>query len=113
MGNVVLLILVSLSFMLLVGSLNTGNEEFALDGKWKTAFISIFFVGLAGIFLHAIQFRNQPFLEWGWDNVQSHCNTDWFGSLILILIILLFISYITKEQKPSTKTTSSAKEGGD
>lgn len=111
MANVVLLILLSISFMLLVGSLNTGDEEFALTGGWKTTFITIFFVGLVGIFLHAIQYKNQPFLEWAWDYLQTKWNTNWFGSLILIAIMIGIMFYVTRDD--SRAKPAKSKEGGE
>lgn len=100
MANVVLLLLLSICFMLLVGSLNSGSKEFILEGGWKTTFYVIFFVGIVGIFLHAIQYQNKPFLEWAWDYLGSNWNTNWFGSLILIAVMLGFMVFITYEKKP-------------
>ena len=109
MANVVLLILVSISFMLLVGSLNTGQEEFALKDGWKTTFIGIFFVGLLGIFLHAIRYKGQPFLEYGWNFVRTKWDTQWFGSIIMIAILIGFMVFITHDKTPVKPKA----EGGD
>lgn len=111
LANVVLLLLLSISFMLLVGSLNTGDEEFALKGNWKTAFISIFFIGIVGIFLHAIEYRGQPYLEWAWDYIQTRWDTNWFGSLILILIMIGIMFYVTKDNPKIKK--DKADNGGE
>lgn len=104
LANVVLLVLLSICFMMLVGSLNTGDKEFQLEGKWKTTFMIIFFVGVVGIFLHAIHYKDQPFLEYAWDYITDNWDTNWFGSLILMSIIVGFMFFITKDpKKESTK----------
>lgn len=106
MANVVILLLLSICFMLLVGSLSTGDKEFALEGGWKTTFFVIFFIGIIGIFLHAIHYEDKPFTEWAWDYLTSNWDTNWFGSLILIAIMVGFMAFIThtpKEKKPEKK----------
>lgn len=111
MANIVLLLLLSITFMMLVGSLHTGDKEFALDKTWRNVFYGIFFVGIIGIFLHAIRYNDQPFLEWAWDYLQNNWGTNWFGSLILISIIIGFMVFITKD--PSKKDSGSSGGHGD
>ncbi|MBR9690060.1 hypothetical protein GOV08_00055 [Candidatus Woesearchaeota archaeon] len=116
MANVVLLILLSISFMLLLGSIHTGDEEFFLEkGPWRTAFTWLFFVGIIGVFLDAIHYKGQPFLEYAWDYVVQRWDTNWFGSLILIGILIGFMVFITKEPRPIKHKgggSSDSKEGG-
>ncbi len=107
MANVVVLMLLSICFMLLVGSLHTGDKEFALSGSWLKTFYVIFFVGILGIFLHAIHYNNQPFTEWAWDYLASHWDTNWFGSLILVSIMVGFMVYITNTPKEGKKDSES------
>jgi hypothetical protein len=111
MANVVILILLSICFMLLVGSLHTGEKEFALKDGWLKAFYVIFFVGIVGIFLHAIHYKDQPFTEYAWDYLTSNWDTNWFGSLILIAIMVGFMLFITytpdkKEKKTDSKEST-------
>lgn len=112
MANFVILILLGISFMMLVGSLQTGDKEFALSGGWKTAFYVIFFIGIMGIFLHAIHYKDQPFLEYAWDYTVDKWDTNWFGSLILIAIIVGFMVYITSSGESPKKASSSESGGG-
>ena len=109
MANVVILLLLSITFMLLVGSLHTGDKEFALEKGWLKAFYVIFFVGIVGVFLHAIHYKNQPFIEYAWDYLTSNWDTNWFGSLILIAIMVGFMVFITW----TPKNESSSKEKTD
>jgi hypothetical protein len=106
MANVVVLLLLSICFMLLVGSLHTGDKEFALSGSWLKTFYVIFFIGIVGIFLHAIHYEDKPFTEWAWDYLTSHWDTNWFGSLILVAIMVGFMVYITQTPKTEKKEES-------
>ena len=112
MANIVLLLLLSITFMLLVGSLHTGEKEFALDKTWRNVFYGIFFVGIVGIFLHAIHYNDQPFLEWAWEYLQNNWGTNWFGSVILIGIIIGFMLFITKDPSKGSGGSSDHGHGG-
>lgn len=100
LANIVLLLLLVVFFLLLVGSFfKEGAEEF-LTGGWRTFFMTIVFIGIVLIFLDALNWLG-PF----WDYLTAHWETRWVGSLILIIVIILFMWYITasKEEKPKEK----------
>lgn len=103
MANMVLLLLLSVTFMLLIGSFHTGDKEFFLEGWHKITFEIIMFVALIGIFLHAIQYKGQPYLVYAWNWLSNRWDTNAMGSVILILIMVGFMLYITSDKKPSKK----------
>jgi len=53
-AHVVLLLLLSVFFLLLVGSFHTGKKEFELDDKWKKFFTVLMFIGILLVFLNAM-----------------------------------------------------------
>lgn len=103
MGNMVILLMLSISFMMLVGSFHKGDEEFFLNDTYKNIFMVIMFVGIVGIFLHAIHYEGQPFLEYAWDWLDSKWDTNAVGSIIMILVMVGFMMYITSDKSDKKK----------
>jgi hypothetical membrane protein len=102
-SQVVILLLLSILFLLLVGSFYSEKElPVFLEGKWKYLFMIIMFVGILGIFLNAIKTEDgTSWLEWGWDKITNHFDSTAVGSIILIIVIIVFMFYIVKG--PSSK----------
>ncbi len=99
LANIVLLLLLVVFFMLLVGSFVKESEEpFFLEGGWKTLFMILLFIGIILIFLDALDWLSviKNFFS-------QYANTQWLGSLILIVLIILFMLYVTKSERPSKK----------
>lgn len=103
LANIVLLLLLSVFFLLLVGSFFKEGEDVFLQGKWRTFFMFIMFIGIVLIFLQALDWL-EPF----WNFLKDHWETQWVGSLILLVVIVLFMLYITrsKEELPPKKEKS-------
>ncbi len=95
-SQVVILLLLSILFLVLVGSFHKETEEgFFLDSPWKGAFMAIMFVGIITIFLNAIKTEEgQTWLSWIMDFTSTKWNTDWVASLILIGVIIGFMAYV-------------------
>lgn len=90
---VVILLMLSVLFLLLIGSFMKEGEGIALQGGWKTLFMFIMFVGIVLIFLNAI-----GWLQKFWDYVgQGGMGGEAVGSIILIIIIIVFMVYILRE----------------
>ena len=92
MANVVLLLILAISFMLLVGVF-FGSKEFTLESYpgWTKVFMVLMFLGVVAIFLNALDWLQYIFaLFVYWDS-------QWASSIILLLIVLGFIFFITKE----------------
>ena len=95
---VVLLFLVVL-FLLLVGSFFQEKQESVfLEGSWKTAFTIIIFIGLAFIFLDALNLLDTTF-----DFFRGTDRGELVGSAILLILIIMFMVYVTKERTSHEK----------
>lgn len=90
MANVVLLLLLSFSFLMLIGSFFKESEEGVfLEGFFKYVFMIIMFVGVIAVFLGALDWW-VPF----WDFLVDHWETNVVASIIFIAVIILFMWYI-------------------
>lgn len=93
-SNIVILLMAIVFFLLLIGTFYKEGEGVFLTGGWKILFMIIVFVGIVLIFLHAIGWLDE---FWGFVGEGSGGNA--VGSIILLLIIILFMVYIVKEPK--------------
>jgi hypothetical protein len=109
LANIVVLLLVSISFLLLVGSfMKQGDEPTYLESPWKQIFMVVMFIGVFLIFLHAIPTDDgSNWLEEGWDIIEDNWDTDWGGALIFILGVAVFMWWIVRPPKPRTTKSDS------
>ena len=98
LANTVLLLLLIVLFLVLIGSFFKEGEDVALEKGWRAFFMTAMFVGIVLIFLDALDWL-RPF----WDFLVDHWETQWVASLILLVFIVLFIAYITKDKKSAPK----------
>jgi hypothetical protein len=99
LANVVILLLVSVCFLLLIGSFYKETEEVFLEGTWRMVFMVIMFVGVVLIFLNAIRMEDgTSWLEFLYNTVATGLDSVVVGSLILIGIVIFFIWLITKDK---------------
>ncbi|MBS3142634.1 hypothetical protein J4464_04580 [Candidatus Woesearchaeota archaeon] len=105
-ANMVILLMLAVFFLLLVGSfMQEKPEGVILEGKWKIMFMVIMFVGIIGIFLHAIRLPSgQPFLEWLLQYIAYNFNSAVVGSIILMLVVIGFMYFIVRDRKVPEKT---------
>ena len=89
----VLLLLLSVLFLLLVGSFMKEGEGGFLKGNWNYFFMILMFVGIVLIFIYALGWWDQV-----WDFFRFQTGGEVVGSIILLVIIVLFIWYITKSE---------------
>ncbi len=111
-ANIVLLLMLSVFFLMLVGSFKKEGEGVFLESGWERFFMVFMFVGILLIFLNAIKLdsSNQycggtpqeecSFLTLVWNYVGQNWNSRAVGSIILIIVVVLFMWFITKEQTP-------------
>ena len=91
---VVLLFLIVL-FLLLVGSFFKEEPHGVfLEGGWKTTFMFIVFIGLVFIFLDALNLIDNVF-----GFLKGTDKGEIVGSILLLVVIVLFIMYVTQEKK--------------
>ena len=106
-ANMVVLILLSVFFLLLVGSFYRETEEVFLEGGWRTFFMLIMFIGIVAIFLEAIPTKTgEPWLEWFLKYVVRNFDSAAVGSIILIVVMVLFMYFITKDSGAPAKKKS-------
>jgi len=93
LASVVLLLILIISFMLLVGTLHTGEKEFSLEQfpGWIKFFMYISFIGIVLIFLNALGWLDSLF------SGAQNMNMEWVSSLIFLLILGAFIWFITRD----------------
>jgi len=92
MANMVLLLLLAVSFLLLIGSFAKETEDsVALSGTWKLLFEVIMFVGLVLIFLNALDW-----LTVIWDFVQQY--TSFIAAMLFLLGIAGFVYFIARPE---------------
>jgi len=98
----VILLMLSVLFLLLVGSFMKEGEGGFLTGNWNYFFMLMMFVGIVLIFVYALGWWDQI-----WDFFQFQTGGEVVGSIILIVIIVLFMWYIVKgESRTETKKES-------
>ncbi len=91
---VVILFLIVL-FLLLVGSFFK-EEPYAFfleKGGWRTTFMIIVFLGLALIFLDALNLLDKVFRFF-----RGNDTGDLVGSALLLIVIIIFITYVTSDR---------------
>jgi len=106
MANVALIVLVLVSFLLLIGTFYKEEEDVFLGGGWRTVFMILVFIAIVLIFLNSIPAEGySSWLAFFWEWIVDNWGTKWVGSMILIVIVILFMWIVVKEQgKSSTKS---------
>ncbi len=101
MANMVLLLMMSVCFLILIGSfMKETPEGVFLKGGWATFFTFIMFIGLSLIFLNAL-----GWLEPTWNWLANHYDSTVVASLLLVASMVGFVYWIVKE--PSEKKSTS------
>jgi len=94
LAKVVLLLMVLISFLLLIGTFFGKDEEVKLTGGWRTWGMGAVGVGILLIFANEL-----GWLEPAWDYMTGGWNNSIVGSIILILLIVIFMAYVTAAPK--------------
>ncbi|HIH42837.1 TPA: hypothetical protein HA246_04285 [Candidatus Woesearchaeota archaeon] len=97
LANTVILLILSVMFLLLIGSFYREGEDVFLQGGWRTFFTWMMFVSIILIFLHAVRTKdNQSWLEWFWGFIRGNWKNEWVASLIFVVVVVVFMYFITK-----------------
>ena len=91
----VILLMLSVLFLLLVGSFMKEGEGTFLSGNWNYFFMLLMFVGIVLIFVFALGWWDQLF-----DFLKFGKGGDSVGAIVLLVIIFLFIWYVVKGETP-------------
>lgn len=100
-SQVVILLMLSVLFLLLIGSFYKEGEGVFLEGGWKTFFVFIMFIGIVLIFMNAL-----GWLEGFWDYLKLGTGGEAIGAIILLIIIILSIVYIVKQPEMAKASSS-------
>lgn len=110
--NIILLLVAAISFLILIGVFVKDELDFTKEhSTWNKWFIVIMFIGVILIFLNAIYMDKageevsvlENIIDWVIDNWSGTI----FGSIIVLVVVVVAISFIT-----STKSGNKSK-GGD
>ncbi|MDO8480871.1 MAG: hypothetical protein Q7S65_03570 [Nanoarchaeota archaeon] len=97
-SDMVILLMLSVLFLLLVGSFMKEGDPVYLKGGWQTFFMFVMFIGIALIFMNAITDDNGvSWLDRFWNFVSKGQGGDSVGAIILLGFFVLFIAYIIRE----------------
>jgi hypothetical protein len=97
MANMVLLLILSVCFLILIGSFMQDKKEGVfLEGAYKHIFMAIMFIGIILIFLNSL-----GWLDTIMDYLINHYDSTLVGSIILMGIIIGFMYFVTREYKPA------------
>ncbi|MBI2666803.1 hypothetical protein HYX13_04280 [Candidatus Woesearchaeota archaeon] len=99
MANIVLLLILGVSFLLLVGVFFS-DKQFNLEEfpKWKMFFMVLMFIGIVVIFLHSMNWLKYVFA------VFQQWDATWAATFLFLIIILAFMWYVVAyEHKPATE----------
>tara|TARA_Y100000310_G_scaffold345831_1_gene470777 strand:+ start:900 stop:1493 length:594 start_codon:yes stop_codon:yes gene_type:complete len=101
-SNMVVLLFLSVFFLLLIGSFYREGELVSLEGPWRKLFMVIMFIGIVAIFLYGIKTEDgDPWLEYVLEYIVDNFDSTAVGSIVLIIIILIFMWYVVQDPKPS------------
>lgn len=108
LANVVLLLILIVMFLMLVGVFFKKEEDVALTGGWRIGFMIVILISIVFIFFDAIPTRtgDTSWLQWGWDWVVNNWSGNAFGSVVLLILVIVLIVSITWDKKPESKKTS-------
>jgi hypothetical protein len=98
----VILLMLSILFLLLVGSFMKEGEGGFLKGQWNSFFMIMMFVGIVLIFIYALGWWDSM-----WAFFQFQTGGEVVGSIILLVIIVLFIWYVVKDERQVTEKKES------
>jgi hypothetical protein len=91
----VILLMLSISFLILVGSFWQEGEGVFLEGPWRNTFMAIMFIGIIAIFLEAIKRPDgEPWLEFLFRYIVQNFSSTAVASIILVVIVVIFMWWI-------------------
>lgn len=98
LGNVVIFLIIIISFLILIGSFFSEKEEVILkEGPWRTTFMIAVLAGIILIFLAAIPTESdESWLKWFWEWIVDNWQNDWVAAIIFLIVIVIFIALITR-----------------
>ncbi len=108
-SDAVLLLLLSILFLMLVGSFQQENDKgVSLSGGWAKLFMGIMFVGIVVIFLDSLKTPSgQTWLAFIWNGIGGMFTSDFFEGLTFLAVIIGALYFIVKDDHPVSKNNDS------
>ncbi|MFW6383648.1 MAG: hypothetical protein ACOCZQ_03305 [Nanoarchaeota archaeon] len=103
----VLLILISISFLMLVGTFYKEEDlkgGVPISDNWKIFLTVISFIGVALIFAHSIPYKGEPWLEVAWDYLINNFSSTAVSSVVMLLVVVGMMVWITRSKENGNKT---------
>ncbi len=101
MANMVLLLMMSICFLILIGSfMKETKEGVFLQGGWAKFFTIIMFLGIVLIFMNAL-----GWLEPAWLWIVQHYDSTVVASILLVAAMVGFVYWIVREPSPKKTDT--------
>ena len=104
--QVMVLVVVSLSFLLMLGIFARPDKTFfdSIGNRFMTGLMVIFSIIVVLIFLGVIEnSKGESWLEYGWDFMINNWNGAILGSIVLFLILIGAIFYVVGGDKEDKK----------
>jgi|SRR3989338_559008 len=101
----VILLMLSVLFLLLIGSFMKEGEGVFLSGSWQYFFMILMFVGIVLIFVFALGWWDQL-----WGFLRFGKSGDTVGAIVLLVIIFLFVWYVVKGEPHHDKGKKESSE---
>lgn len=94
LANVVLLVILCVSFLMLIG-IFWGTKEATLDShpNWMRFFMIVIFIAIVAILLNALDWLKPIF-----GVILLTPNTDWAATAVLVVMVIVFMYYVTQER---------------
>ncbi|MBW2967517.1 hypothetical protein KY362_03450 [Candidatus Woesearchaeota archaeon] len=101
-ANMVLLLMISVCFLILIGSFMKETKGGVILSKgWEKFFTVMMFIGLLLIFMNAL-----GWLWPTWEYIVAHYDSTVMASIILVAFMVGFVYFIVREPKKSTSSES-------
>jgi len=101
-SRMIILLLLIVFFLMMVGTFYTKEEiekkGVALEGKWRNFFMVLFFISIVLIFLDSLKSGERTWLKVFTDWLNQFWTSTAVASIILIIVLIFFMFYITKEE---------------
>jgi len=98
-SHMVVLLMMSVLFLILVGSFYK-EGEISLEGGWQKIFMVIMFIGIVLIFLQAIKTDSgDSWLEYAFDYMGENWSSTGVASILLILFVTGIMYWLTKGEE--------------
>ena len=105
-SHMVILLMLSVMFLILVGSFYKEGEGVFLEKGWQKLFMIIMFIGIVLIFMQPIKTDGgDSWLEYGFNYMGANWSSTGVASILLILFAVGIMYWLTKGERESKVKT--------